>query len=389
MVVLKAGADTGNSGLKLIIKGQKPLFIPSIYSHYVGPSTGIVTEEDIPVSELEKNIDVTISSPALKENGLRYVIGEMVLEEGLSGIEMEKKSDKSNDDLVTIVTLAGLAIGAMKEQPDTDKIDVTYDLGVALPVATITPEKAQQLANRYMDRHKVTFHHPSGREVTVNIEVEYCKCLPEAAAGAWSIVYDVDGTVNKRKVEVSDSGKKTMEVELINKTLLSFDIGAGTTEEVVSQGVSFKHKLSRGLPYGVKETLLDIMKVWNQENKQKTIDSIAEFNAIYLDSEHPRHIRLKTVSKGALIGLANRVATDLINKIDDMKDDPYVFIYGGGSAIIKESLQEILAKKGRLTNVIFLKDPIFVNAKGLLVYTCSPRFEELKEKALATTAGEK
>ncbi|WP_144508763.1 ParM/StbA family protein [Bacillus mycoides] len=386
MAILEAGADAGNSGLKLMVQGQDSLFIPSIYSHHIGEATNILSDEDIPFEELENNIDVTISSPALTVNNMRYIVGQKVLEENIKGIEMEKKSDKSKDDLVVLVTLAGLAVSAIKKQPSKDTINVKYDLSVALPVATITPETATKYAERYMNHHTVKFHHPSGREVTVNIQVEYCKCLPEGASGAWGIVYDEKGKVIKRKVETTED--KVTETDFVDKTLLSFDIGAGTTEEVVSQGVSFKHKMSRGLPYGVKETLLDIINVWNLNNKQKTIDSIAEFNAIYLDSEHPRHTRLKEASRGALLGLANRIATDIINKIDDMKDDPYVFIYGGGAAIVKESLQQILEQKERLTNVIFLKDPLFVNARGLLVYTCSPRFKALKEKAL-TPAGEK
>ena len=29
-ILLKAGADAGNNGLKLMVKGQDPIFIPSI-----------------------------------------------------------------------------------------------------------------------------------------------------------------------------------------------------------------------------------------------------------------------------------------------------------------------------------------------------------------------
>ncbi|NKR09516.1 hypothetical protein, partial [Escherichia coli] len=65
-----------------------------------------------------------------------------------------------------------------------------------------------------------------------------------------------------------------------------------------------------------------------------------------------------------------------------LKDDPYVFIYGGGAAILKEYLQQILKSKGRLTNATFLNNPMYVNARGLLVYTCSPRYQQQKEKEL-------
>ncbi|MDQ8094905.1 peptide ABC transporter substrate-binding protein, partial [Bacillus amyloliquefaciens] len=76
--------------------------------------------------------------------------------------------------------------------------------------------------------------------------------------------------------------------------------------------------------------------------------------------------------------------------IDDLKDDPFVFIYGGGASVLKEDLLNMLTKKERLTNVTFLKDPLFVNARGLLVYTCSPRYEQQKEKELGViTNGKK
>ncbi|PER57803.1 peptide ABC transporter substrate-binding protein, partial [Bacillus thuringiensis] len=39
MAILKAGADAGNSGLKLNVLGLDPLFIPSIYSHHIGEAT--------------------------------------------------------------------------------------------------------------------------------------------------------------------------------------------------------------------------------------------------------------------------------------------------------------------------------------------------------------
>ena len=39
-----------------------------------------------------------------------------------------------------------------------------------------------------------------------------------------------------------------------------------------------------------------------------------------------------------------------------------------------------------MTNVTFLNQPMYVNARGLLVYTCSPRYEQQKEKELGTAA---
>ncbi|MDZ5610082.1 ParM/StbA family protein [Bacillus pseudomycoides] len=372
-VHLKAGADAGTNGLKLMVKGQKPIYIPSIYSLYIGESTGLLDEEEVQMSELENHIDVTISSPSLMLNNVRYIVGQKVINDQLKGTEVEKKSDKSTDELMLLTILSGLAISAMRHNPNSNHINIRYDLSVALPMQIITQEIAAENSKRYMGNHKVM----------INVSVEFCKCLPEGASGTWGIVYDEDGNVLKHKVE-SEKNAIT-EVDFVDKTLLSFDIGAGTTEEVVSFGVNFRPQLSKGLSYGVKETLLQIITRWNRKHPKKTIDSITEFNQIYLNEKHPRHALLVEESQQALLGLAARVATDIINKIDDMKDDPYVFIYGGGAVIIKNSLQLILKQKGRLKNVIFVDNPLFTYARGLLVYTCSPRYREHKQKELGFT----
>lgn len=382
MSILKAGADAGNNGLKLWVKDSDPIFIPTVYSLYMGETTELMDMDDIDVDDLINNIDVTINSKALSFNGQRYIIGEKVLNDNLPGVELEKKSDKSKDEIPVLVTLAGLAVDAMKKEYDKDNIEVSYDLSVALPVATITQENARNNATRFMGTHEVIFHHPSGRDVTVAIKIEYCKCLAEGAAAAWGVVFDENGKLAKRKVEIED---KITTTTFKNQTLLHFDIGAGTTEIVVTKGVQFNPKLSEGLNYGVKENVEEIRKRWNRNNPRKSIDSMAEFNEIYFNPEHPRHNNLVQEAKVGLLQLAQRISSSIINKIDDLKDDPYVFIYGGGSAILKDSLLKILTDKERMTNVTFLNDPMFVNARGLLVYTCSPRFEQQKQKELGVT----
>lgn len=383
MTIFKAGADAGNNGLKLWVKDSEPIMIPTVYSFYMGETTELMDMDDIPAKDLINNIDVTIDSKAVSLNNQRYVIGEKVLNDNLQAIELEKKSDKSKDEIPVIVTLAGLAIDAMKREYDKDKIEVTYDLSVALPVSTISQANAKANSDRFMGTHEVTFHHPSGRNVKVIIKIDYCKCLPEGAAAAWGVVFDETGKVIERKVEV---GERIIKVDFQNKTLLHFDIGAGTTEMVVTEGVKFNPKISSGLNYGVKQTFLEIIKRWNRKNPRKSIDSIAEFNEIYFDSEHPRHNDLKQESQTGIYQLAQQISSEIINKIDDLKDDPYVFIYGGGAAVLKDYLQKILDTKGRTINVTFLADPMFVNARGLLVYTCSPRYDQQKEKELGVAA---
>lgn len=379
-MTIKAGADAGNNALKLWVKDQKPMMIPSIYSEHLGDAVDALDMMDIPADKLEDHIDITITSKALTFSNIRYIVGKKVSEDNLEPIEMEKKSDKSKDEIPVIVTLAGLAITAMKQNPDMDNIQVSYDLSVALPIAFINKDNATNNEKRFMGNHTVTYHHPSGRNVKVEITIEFCKCLPEGAAAVWGVVFDENGNILERLVEDAEGVRKN--VSFMNTTNLSFDIGAGTTEIVVTHGLNFKPALSKGLPYGTKETILKFIETWNKEYPRKGIDSLAEFNEILFDTEHPRHTDVSVKFKAHQRQLAVKLSKEIINKVDDMKDDPYVFIYGGGATVIKDELQQILKQRGRDRNLIFLNDPMYVNAKGLLVYTCSPRFEEIKKQAL-------
>lgn len=384
-MIIKAGADAGNNALKLWVRDQHPMMIPSIYSEYFGDAVEALDMTDIPAANLVDHIDITITSPGLKLADIRYIVGKKVSEDSLEPIEMEKKSDKSKDEIPVIVTLAGLAVTAMKDNPDKDLIQVTYDLSVALPIAFINKQNAEANEKRFMGVHTVTYHHPSGRNVKVEIKIEFCKCLPEGAAAVWGVVFDENGNKLERQIEDEDGNKK--KVSFLDTTNLSFDIGAGTTEIVVTHGLNFKPALSKGLNYGTKETILKFIETWNKEYPRKGIDSLAEFNEILFNTEHPRHSDVSVKFKPHQRQLAVKLSKEIINKIDDMKDDPFVFIYGGGATVVKDELQQILKQRDRDRNLIFLKDPMYVNAKGLLVYTCSPRFEEIKKQYLGVHNG--
>lgn len=384
--VKNVGLDGGNSGVKIFCEDnagkEVSLYIPTVVSMYLGDKTENLDPKDVPAEDLEKQIDVTINSKALTFNGSRYIVGKKVLTDHMAATETEENSDKSTDDVVAVVSLAGLAILAMKESPESNNIKVKYDLGLNLPVNDINKKTAKINNERFIGTHEVIFHHPE-REVKVTLEIEFANTLPEGASAAWGIVYDKNGKPVVRQVEINDKlEKKSLENEMI----LHFDIGGNSSEVVVTKGVAFVPKLSNGLTYGVKKTVSQIREIWNHKHNKRTIDSLLEFNEIYLNSEHPRHLELKEMSKNPLIQLAETFSRVIIDKIDGLKDDPYVFIYGGGAEILKTYLIDILTKKKRMKNVIFLEDPLFTNAKGSKVYTDSPRFKKKKEEYLEAVA---
>lgn len=383
VTVKKVGVDAGNNGGKFFLADIKPYMIPSVYSEYMGESMALMDQEDVSVEKLLENLDITINSKSITFSGTRYIVGQKVLEDSLVPIEMETKSNKAKDDLPIILSLSGLVVEAIQSNPTSDKIRVHYDLSVALPITTINPTVAKEYEERYIGTHLVTFHHPSGRNVEIEIVIEFCKCLPEGAAASWGVVYNEKGELIERTVEVPNGNGEEAKVTFEDETILHFDIGAGTTEIVVTHGVAFKPKLSQGLSFGTKETIHDLITKWNNANPRKSIDSISEFNKIFFDKEHPRHNALIAHSTNFARLLAQKLSTPLINKINELKDVPYIFVYGGGADFVKEPLTMILQAKGYSSNVIFVNDPMFVNSRGLFVYTSSPRYDELKKKSLA------
>ncbi|MEV2908680.1 ParM/StbA family protein [Paenibacillus larvae] len=371
---IKVGIDAGNISAK-VVSDKVKLLIPSCYSYYLG-ETAYDEVQSVPLEELHNNIDITLFSEATKLlNGQRIIVGKKVLEDQMRPVEMESKSDKSTDEIPVVLILSGLAVDAIQRNPDKTEINIEYDLATSLPVSTITLEKANNHSKRLMGNHKVTFHLPD-KEVTINIRIVFATTLPEGAAGAWSIVFDNNGKKKERKIEIDNKIEK---VTFSDRRILSFDIGGGTTERAITVGVAFKPRVSDGLPYGVKDTVLETLKVWNRKNPTRTIEGLSDFDEIYQRSEHPRHNEIVTFFKPGLLQLADRLAQDIINKIDEVKDIDLIYIYGGGSIIVRDLLKERLEAKGRLEKVIFSEDPVFVNADGLFVYCCSPRFEQKKD----------
>ncbi|MCM3032895.1 MULTISPECIES: ParM/StbA family protein [Bacilli] len=388
MTTIKAGIDAGNNGTKFNIEGQEPFMIPAVYSEYLGDLINKMDLEEVEADKLTNNLDVTIISESILLSNTRFIVGQKVLDDKLEAIEMEKKSNKATDDVPLITALAGLATDAIRRNPGQDDIKQSYDVGAALPIGSINKESAAKYEQRFIGTHIVKFHHPNGTVITVTITIEFCKCLPEGAAAAWGVVYDEKGKPIKRKIEIEVAKDQEPKIETItydDKSLLHFDIGAGTTEIVVTKGVSFNPNLSEPRGYGTKQTILEIVKRWNLVYPRKTIDSIVEFNEIYFDSEHPRHSTLKEFAVQFIRQLATKFSSDVINKIDEMKDDPFVFIYGGGAILIKSDLEKILKHKDRLKNVVFINDPMYVNSRGLLVYVSSPRFQQLKEQKVGVS----
>lgn len=383
------GLDTGNGSLKAWSSGMtEGYLIPSVYSKVVEVNHHAGTAQvDYTPDEIIDNLDITyVATPALAETNQRYFIGKQVAKGFKNdGNETAENSLKYLDKTPALIGLAALAVDAIKRNPNKRKIKINYDLAVALPIKDIL--HAELHAKRFQGIHNLIVHQPSGNDIDIVIEVEASFCLPEGAAAAWGVVYDEKGRIIKYSINRDGN---VVELDFKNKPLVHADLGAGTTELVYTKGIQYYHELSQPNEFGTKKIINEIRAVWNAnpENMRKQIPSTDAFNRAYYDSTNFRHNALKPLADKMMVQRTEKLGTDLINFYDRFTAQteevlPFI-IYGGGAILLKDILLKIFTANKLLDVVIFLNDPLFTNAKGLLVYASSPVFAQKKAEMLAS-----
>lgn len=384
MKVNKIGADIGNNSCKFESELGKFSFSSSLAEYY---PNHLELEQEITLEQaaasLMNHLDFTVTSPVLEER--RYIVGQKILNDNLTAVELELKSDKSKDDKLKYLCLIGLAVDAIKRQKTIQAgkvIKVNYDLGLALPIKQINKERAQLLADKYMNTHKL-YWHVGNQSIAIEIKIEYARCIAEGQSAIWGLVYDENFQPLTYKLNIDG---QEVETTLENKMLVGADIGGGTTELAVTRGVVLQLQLSDGLSFGTKEAIENRLSIWNKEFPKKEINSIAEFNNIYYDPSHPRHnmLRNSSIMEATTRELAYLFHKPIVNCVNKIKDDVILFIFGGGQVFINSNLKALLKQNNSIENIIFVDNAIYANARGLYVYVSSPRFNELKQRHYET-----
>ncbi len=392
----RAGADGGNGSLKMWVEGsEKGILIPSITSEVLTvKDTKGLDMPTISIDDLENHLDVTFrTTPALKKTNTRYLLGQVIMNKKLnaSANEMALDSRKYSNEMTAQLILVGLMVDAMRSNPEKSKIKATYDIAVALPLLDLSKEKYDLHTKRFIGTHELIFHHPNGDEVEVTITIECAICLPEGAIGSFSIVHDEKGNYNKYQIRYN-SKSELIETTFEKMPLLLVDIGSGTTELAASTGINFNHDLSKGLKFGGKTVINEIMDAWNADpnNGLDPIRSTIEFTDAYTDALNYLHNRVIECSEDFINKYTNSLANEITNLYEKMgSSQTRIIIYGGGQLLFKKPLNSKLGEVDLADKTIFLPNPIFTNAKGLLNYTMTPAFKARKEKFVGVTSGEK
>lgn len=385
--VRKAGVDGGNGETKMQFEGvDEGLAIPTAELLVINASSkgSFLASQTVTPKNIHEHLDITfIASKALAKTNERYYIGKRTLKSmGAKPKETPKNAQKHTSEIVARTILAGLLVDAVKNNPESKSITAHYDLNLALPLNQIDEAAFQKHAERFIGTHEMKFHYPNGEETLVTIIIEFAMTLPEGAIGSYAIVYNIDGSLKSYEIiEEDDEGNEVKSVVTFeDRELLMGDIGAGSLDCAVMMGVDFDFDNSDGFELGTKESVNKIRTEWNKLQKQDQINSLTQFTEIYSNTEIFNSTKLQNFSTMYLNDDAIVIADSLKSIYEKMPSRARIVLYGGGAILYKNALIPLLEEYSN--KVIFAPNPKFTNALGLLIFSLTPAFEEIKNNYL-------
>lgn len=379
----KAGIDAGNGSAKFNFDGVvEGLAIPTANQRVLRDTSkgAFLNTTRVTPENIQDHLDITfVSSKALSKTNERYYIGKRCLKD-LSSIpdETETEAKKHESEIVARTALAGLVVDAIRLNPEKKQITQNYDLTLALPLNSVDQEAFIKHSERFIGTHELKYHYPNGQTVDITIVIEYAMTLPEGAIGAYAIIYNRDGSFKKYSVTV---GEEKKEITLENHELILGDIGAGTFDVAVMNGLDFDFENSRCENLGTRKTIDKIRAEWNTNNKDQ-LGSLLKFNEVYSDANDENSLKLQQFSLKFLESDANIIAKVIQDTYRKMHTRTRIFIQGGGQLLFKNALIPLFTQLDYINNVHFTPNPVFVNAEGLLIFALSNDFELIKKEYL-------
>jgi plasmid segregation protein ParM len=384
----KVGTDGGNGELKLMFENMtEGLAIPTAEIRVLNPNEkgNFLSQTKVTPENIQDHLDITyVSSKSLSNTNERYLIGKKTLTKLKDSVLETDTSEakKYESEVVARTVLAGLLVHAIRQNPEKDRIEAAYDLSLCLPFIEVDQEQFQKNSNRFIGTHELLFHYPQGNTVTVVIKIEYAVTNPESAVASFGIVYERDWSLKQYPIK-TDEGQTLITLE--NRPLLIPDIGAGTLDAAVMNGVNLDFDNSIGVELGTKKTIEKVIEAWNRQFADDKLTSLTQFNDVYGNEEDFNSSKLQSFTQPYLENDAKLIAKVIKELMSNLPSQTIIVFCGGGSLLFKPSLITLLDKYSK--QMIFKKDAKFANAEGLLIFATHPTFEEMKKDFLGVTNG--
>lgn len=372
------GIDIGNAKTEIAFEHNKEVRferIPSVTSYL----TSVPDAPDMPLSEavnnLLDNIVVYFSSKAVKQAG-NYLVGKRALQSDRSKQVLNLSlGGKSSSDVPLITSLSLVAASSIKEYfeaneelPETLQIDLK--MVTAIPSSEFSSEAQEHLENRFIKgTHNLTLY-VGDQQVMVTIKVSECKVTEEGKTSMLAFAYSSPDILSLYNSQYNDDKKPS---DFLTSRSLHTDIGDGTTEFVLIDGVNPVPGQSQGIRSGVGHASEDATKLLKSSPMNISSNFTRQAFQEWLKLDNEKGELARDLMDRAIYSQAQSISEQIQTAFQELagSDISYLFVHGGGSVTFKDSLSEDLATftKNNFCKLVWIPEEYAsnMNSKGTFI----------------------
>lgn len=363
---LTAGLDIGNGFVKAIVAGydeqRTVIDIPSVSALYTNPSNIKTTpdEVDAVIGDIFNRMEATINSH-LVNSGVRRLFGERARVSGctLEEFDVQTSISKAQQPLSAILILGCLAGKALQQYWAVnhafpgETLICHADVGLALPITEYKLHREGYAASLKAKSHLVTIENFE-QPVRIEIFIDNARVVAEGQSAQYAILAAGEGLINGMLADCRRNGDPLEGITAADiigvKNSIGIDIGEGTVNFPVFTGGSFNADRSRTLGHGYG-TVLENVKLRLQgqgipvSGRKDILAYLSDGETVFNRAIYPRVVEaLNEESDGFILEILHTVR-GLLQNAGLMAG--VIYVYGGGSAPLKEKLHRALIEESK------------------------------------------
>ena len=383
-VIMKIGNDNGNSEHDIKING-KLINQPNVYAKVRKLPNFDEVNKDYVLKNIENNLIVTCEDPS----GI-YYLGNYALKSGktVRSIEIGIDNNKVENDIIFINTLAEIAGYAAVEHFNivgnfNDIILTKVDMTTSLPVSYYSHKKALEFSNKFLEKKHMVTVHIGNSDARVEIEFTFVKTIPEGVTATFALKDATKELFEEHNKKYSDNLNKDI---FQNAKVLHVAIGEGTTEYPITNGIEFNPEFIQGTNNGVGHA---IDKALEEFKTAKGLSKFTrqDYSEVIKDKTHKFHELALELVEQYIEEQAEEILIHAKQEIQKANNDiDVVCVYGGGSILMRKSLEQNLRKFCDRAEIKLFYVPkeyaINLECEGLYNFTNSKIFSTLKNRSI-------
>ncbi len=328
----------------------------------------------------KKRMNVTVYSEGLlrHDTGLTYFVGDNA-EKTFNEIEaydVATNTNKSKSDISLISLLSLIGYYSAKKYwsqyqafPKEDLNVVVDRLITALPLNEFKRNGVSaSFADRFKNNNHTVVLNNFDLPVTVHIRFSYVNVMPEGLASVMALIYDPKSPLDYRNDDIYshvyfNSPEDRVDItgeSITNKSFLLIDIGDGSTDCIISEGLDNNLYSSSGLEQGIgtcAQKAIDYLNAENPNNVRMTRQKFLQ-TALEGDSSGARVYRETFEAQlppffTSLDDKVTRMLTTYKSNVD------FVIVSGGGASMVEKYHIEDFQKIVKYSTGVF-NAPIIV-----------------------------